>query len=115
MPRATKGSARPREKRRLRRETKGYFQSRSKQTRTMLSAVTRAGIYARRDRHRVKREYRSLWITRITAACRQRGISYSRFISGLTRAAVALNRKMISELAIADPPAFDKLVAIATA
>jgi large subunit ribosomal protein L20 len=76
----------------------------------MKAAVSRAGQYAFRDRRARKREFRSLWITRITAACRLRGISYSRFINGLKLASVGLNRKMLSELAIADEAAFDKIV-----
>ena len=65
------------------------------------------------DRRARKREFRALWITRVTAACRMRGISYSRFINGLRNAAVALDRKMLSEIAISDPVCFDKLVDIA--
>jgi large subunit ribosomal protein L20 len=80
----------------------------------MLPAVMRAGTYAFRDRHAKKREYRALWITRITAACRARGVSYSRFIDGLKKAAIALDRKMLSELAIHDEACFDKLVAMAS-
>lgn len=113
MPRATSGAARARRKRRLRTATKGYFLSRSKQTRTMIPAVMRAGQTAYRDRRRKKREFRSLWIIRLTAACRARGISYSRFMAGLRAASVALNRKMLSEIAIADEAAFDKIVALA--
>lgn len=115
MPRATSGAATALRKRRLRKATKGYFLSRSKQHRTMIHAVMRAGVSAYRDRRRKKREFRSLWVIRITAACRARGISYSVFMGGLTRACVALNRKMLSELAIADEAAFDKIVAMATA
>jgi len=112
MPRARKGAARARQKRRLRTAAKGYRASRSKLTRTMMPAVTRAGVYAYRDRRNRKRDFRALWITRITAACRARGVSYSRFMFGLKQASVALNRKMLSELAIADEAAFDKVVAM---
>ena len=115
MPRATAGSATARRRRRLRNAAKGYFLSRSKQRRTMINAVTRAGVTAYRDRRRKKREFRSLWVTRLTAACRARGISYSRFMDGLRKACIGLNRKMLSELAIADEAAFDKIVAIAMA
>ena len=80
-----------------------------------MDAVTRAGQYAYRDRRNRKRDFRGLWITRITAACRSRGISYSRFINGLKKSSVALNRKMLSELAIADATAFDKIVGLAQA
>jgi len=113
MPRATSGAARARRKRRLREDTKGYRGARSKQTRTMLDAVTRAGQYAYRDRRNRKRDFRALWITRIAAACRTREISYSRLIDGLKRSSIALNRKMLSELAIADGAAFDKIVELA--
>ncbi len=112
MPRATYGAARARRKRRLRAATKGYRAARSKLTRTMMNAVTRAGTYAFRDRRARKRDFRSLWVTRLTAACRERGISYSRLIAGLKHASVALNRKMLSELAIHDAAAFDKVVAM---
>jgi large subunit ribosomal protein L20 len=115
MPRATSGAARARRKRRYRTETKGYRGARSKQTRTMKRAITRAGQYAYRDRRNRKREFRALWITRITAACRARGVSYSQLMNGLKKSSVALNRKMLSELAIADEAAFDKVVALAVA
>lgn len=112
MPRATSGAARARKKRRMRAATKGYFLSRSKQTRTMIPAILRAGASAYRDRRRKKREFRSLWVIRITAACRARGVSYSQFMGGLRTASIALNRKMLSEIAIADEAAFDKIVAM---
>jgi large subunit ribosomal protein L20 len=113
MPRATKGSARNRQKRRVRAQAKGYFLGRSKLYRTMVPAIMRGERFAFRDRRARKREFRALWITRITAACRLRGIGYSRFINGLRNAAVALDRKMLSEIAIADPACFDKLVELA--
>jgi len=113
MPRATAGSARAKRKRNLRKAAKGYWGARSLQTRTMIPSVLRAGQHAYIDRRRRKRDFRALWITRITAACRMRGISYSRFMNGMRLSCVALNRKMLSELAIHDGPAFDKLVAMA--
>ncbi|NLX12308.1 MAG: 50S ribosomal protein L20 [Phycisphaerales bacterium] len=113
MPRATSGAARAAKKRRTRNQTSGYFGARSKQYRTSKSAITRAGVFAYTSRRLRKRDYRALWITRITAACRMRGISYSRFMNGLKQATVGLNRKMLSELAIHDPVAFDKIVALA--
>lgn len=115
MPRATSGAARNKSKARYRKSTKGYFLSRSKQYHTMIHAVTRAGVFAYRDRRARKRDFRSLWIIRITAACRARGISYSRFMDGLRKKSIGLNRKMLSELAIQDEVAFDKIVALATA
>ena len=80
----------------------------------MIIAVMRAGVSAYRDRRRKKREFRSLWITRITAACRAHGTSYSRFMAGLRTASIGLNRKMLSELAIADEVAFEKVLALAS-
>ncbi len=113
MPRARTGAARHRRKHRLLREARGFRGGRSKLYRTAVTAVTRAGVSAYRDRKRRKREFRSLWITRISAACKMRDIAYSRFIFGLNEAQVIINRKMLSELAIDDPAAFDKLVEIA--
>jgi len=113
MPRARAGSARHRRKVRLFREAKGYRGARSKLYRTAKEAVTRAGTFAYRDRRRRKRDFRALWITRITAACQMREIAYSRFIFGLKEGKIVLNRKMLSELAINDPNAFDALVEIA--
>jgi len=75
--------------------------------------VVRRGVYAFRDRRRRKREFRVLWVTRLTAACRMRDISYSRFIFGLQAAGIELNRKMLSEIAILAPQDFDAIVALA--
>jgi len=72
-------------------------------------AVRRAEVYARRDRRQRKRDFRSLWITRLSAACKQRGIRYSEFVNGCKKAHIALNRKMLSEMAIADPQGFDAI------
>ncbi len=113
MPRAKSGAARHRRKVRLFRAAKGYRGARSKLYRTAKEAVMRAGAAAYRDRRRRKRDLRSLWIVRITAACRSRDISYSRFVFGLRESAVIVNRKMLSELAIHDPAAFDALVELA--
>ena len=113
MPRARTGSARHRRKVRLFRAAKGYRGAPSKLYRTAKEAVTRAGVFAYRDRRRRKRDFRALWITRITAACRQHDIAYSRFVFGLRDAKVTINRKMLSELAINDPGAFTAIVDIA--
>jgi len=110
MPRVRKGAARHRKHKRALKAAKGYRGASSRRYRTALQAVFRAGVMATRDRKRRKRDFRRLWITRITAACRQRGIRYSQFIHGLLVAQIALNRKMLSEIAIADPPAFDALM-----
>ena len=92
---------------------KGYFGSKHTLYKTAHEQVMRSLAYAYRDRKARKRDFRKLWITRINAACRQNDISYSKFINGLTKAGVAINRKMLSELAIADPKAFTKLVEVA--
>ena len=113
MPRARSGAARHRKKVRLFRQTKGYRGPRRNRWRLAKEAVLRAGANAYRDRRRRKREFRSLWITRLSAACQARGIQYSRFIFGLRVANVLLDRKMLSELAIHDPAAFDVIVDLA--
>ncbi len=113
MPRARSGAARHRKKVRLFRQTKGYRGPRRNRWRLAKEAVLRAGANAYRDRRRRKREFRSLWITRLSAACQSRGIQYSRLIYGLRIANVILDRKMLSELAIHDPAAFDVLVDLA--
>jgi large subunit ribosomal protein L20 len=104
------GSATRKRRKRVLKAAKGYWGSRSKLFRVAKEFVIKAGRYAFRDRRAKKRDFRALWIIRITAACQSRGMQYSRFIAGLKRANVYLNRKMLSEVAIADPPAFDKLV-----
>jgi large subunit ribosomal protein L20 len=114
MPRARKGAARRQAKKRWFEKAKGNRGARRTQWRRVKEAVTRAGVYQYEHRRLVKRDYRQLWITRINAACRQRGLRYSAFISGLTQANIILNRKMLSEIAIHDPAAFDKLVEIAS-
>lgn len=113
MPRVKAGAARHRRKVRLLRKAKGYYGPRSKQYRLAKEAVMRAQAHAFRDRRRRKREFRSLWVTRLTAACQMRGIAYSRFIFGLREADMIINRKMLSEIAICDPESFDAIVEIA--
>ncbi len=115
MPRARKGAARTQARRRLLREARGYFGTKSRLKQQAKVALMRAGRFAWRDRRARRREYRSLWITRITAACRMRGMRYSVFINGLSRACILLNRKMLSQIAIEDPTTFDTLVATARA
>jgi large subunit ribosomal protein L20 len=92
---------------------KGYVLGRSRLYRPARETVVRAGVYAYRDRRDRKRDFRRLWITRLSAACRMRGITYSQFMHGLKGANVELDRKTLSELAIADPAAFDQVVAVA--
>lgn len=114
MPRARKGAARRQAKKRWFEAAKGNRGARRNQWRKVKTAVVRAGVYATRDRKLIKRDYRALWITRISAACEMRGTKYSRFIAGLKAANIDLNRKMLSEIAIHDPAAFDALVEQAT-
>lgn len=111
MPRARKGAARRQSKNRWFKDAKGFRGTRSSNWRRIREAVTRAGVYAFRDRRTRKRDFRALWITRITAACKMRGTRYSLFVAGLKEANINLNRKMLSEIAIHDPAAFDALVA----
>ncbi len=92
---------------------KGYRGGRSKLYRTAANAVDKALQYAYRDRRTRKRDFRRLWIARINAAARLNDVSYSRFISGLKRAGVELDRKILAELAVSDPEAFSQLTAIA--
>ncbi len=110
MPRTRKGAARRQSKVRWFKQAKGNRGNRSKNWRTVKQTVIRSGVYATRDRRLVKRDYRQLWITRISAACQMRDINYSRFISGLKKVSITLNRKMLSEIAIADPETFDQIV-----
>ena len=115
MPRVRTGSARRKKHKRVLKAAKGYFSSASRRYRIALERTFKAGVYATRDRRNRKRDFRRLWITRITGACSQRGVKYSQFMHGLSEAGVLLNRKMLSEVAIADPAAFDALVETAKA
>ena len=89
---------------------KGYFGAKSKHFKMAKQAVMKSGNYAYIGRRQKKRNFRSLWITRISAACRMRGINYSSFMNGLKKANISLNRKMLSEIAISDEKAFTALV-----
>ena len=108
--RTTKGSARNRAKNRLYRKTKGYVGGRGTLLRTAKETLIRAEAYAFRDRRVRKREFRKLWIVRINAASRERGLRYGELINGLKKAQIELDRKMLSEMAIHDPAAFDAVV-----
>jgi large subunit ribosomal protein L20 len=110
MPRVRKGAARRKKHRKVLRAARGFHGRTSRQYRLAVQATFRAGVFATRDRKTRKRQFRRLWVTRIAAACKQRGIQYSRFIHALAEAGIALNRKMLSEIAVADPPAFDAIV-----
>lgn len=92
---------------------KGYFGSKHRLYKSAKEQLMHSGQYAFRDRKQKKRDFRKLWITRINAACRMNEISYSRFIEGLNKAGVEVNRKMLSEIAINDPKAFTELVKVA--
>ncbi|MCH7988977.1 MAG: 50S ribosomal protein L20 [Planctomycetes bacterium] len=109
------GKARHRAKKRLFKEARGNVGGRSKLLRTVKETIIRSRAYAYRDRKNRKRDFRALWITRITAACREREISYSVFIYGLKEAEIELNRKTLSELAIHEPVIFDEIVEAAKA
>jgi large subunit ribosomal protein L20 len=99
----------------MRKLTKGFRLSRHNLYRQAAVAIIRARMYAYRDRRVRRREFRKLWIVRINAACRMRGLRYSQFIAGLQRAGVALDRKTLANLAIHDPDAFTKIVELARA
>ena len=110
MVRVTYGAPRRQKKVRWFKQAKGYRGGRSKLWRTVRESVVRAWAYSYRDRRQKKRQFRRLWIVRINAAARMRGMTYSQFIAGLKGAGIELNRKQLSELAIHDPAAFDTLV-----
>ncbi len=108
--RTTKGAARAKAKRRLFKRAKGYRGGRRNMIRTVKETLIRSGVFAFRDRRVRKREFRRLWITRISAACRMRGMRYSEFMHGLKKANIELDRKSLSEIAISDPTGFDTIV-----
>jgi large subunit ribosomal protein L20 len=113
MPRATHRVATRRRKKKILKEAKGFYGGRSKLIRTAKEAVARARIYAYRDRRTKKRDLRGLWISRINAAARLSGLTYGTFINGLKKAGVVLDRKILSEIAVKDLKAFEKLAEIA--
>lgn len=108
--RTKRGWSTNRAKKRLFKRAKGYVGGRRKLLRTVKETLLRAGAFAYRDRRMRKRDFRSLWIVRVNAAVRQRGMRYSEFIGGLKKAGIELDRKALSEMAIHDPPAFDEIV-----
>ena len=109
--RTTVGVARKRKNNRIFKKAKGYTGGRRRLLRSVKETLVRAETFAFRDRRARKREFRKLWIIRINAACRERGLRYSEFINGLNKAKIELDRKSLSELAIADAAAFDAIVA----
>ena len=94
-------------------DASGYFGSKHRLFKTAKEQLLHSGVYSYRDRRQKKRDFRKLWITRINAACRENNISYSKFINGLNKAGLTVNRKMLSELAIDNPKSFSDLVVIA--
>lgn len=110
MPRVTNSPASRRRRKKILKRAKGYRGGRSKLLRTANNAVDRALQYAYRDRRQKKRNFRALWIARINAATRQHGLTYSRFMAGLKREGIDLNRKVLAHLAITDANAFAALV-----
>ena len=115
MPRVRIGSARKQRHKRLLARAKGFVGGRSKLYKTAHETLLKAGNHRFSDRRMKKREYRALWITRVSAAAESRGLRYSQFINGLLKAKIELNRKSLSEIAIADPAAFDQIAAKAKA
>lgn len=113
MARVKNGAVTKARHKKVLKQAKGYFGSKHRLYKTAKEQLMHSGQYAYRDRKQRKRDFRKLWITRINAACRQNDISYSRFIEGLTKAGVEINRKMLSEIAISNPEEFAKLVQVA--
>ena len=113
MARVKNGAVTKARHKKVLKQAKGYFGSKHRLYKSAKEQLMHSGQYAFRDRKKKKREFRKLWITRINAACRENGISYSRFIEGLNKAGVLVNRKMLSEIAINDPKAFTELVEVA--
>ncbi len=115
MPRAKGGSKTRQRRKKVLKKAKGYVGGRSRLYRPAAETVLRAGAFAYRDRRQKKRRARALWIVRINAACHQAGLSYSRFMAGLKKAGVLLDRKVLAELAVVDPAGFAKLAETAKA
>lgn len=115
MPRVKRGFKARRRRNKVLKAAKGYRGGLSKQFRTASVAVDRAGMYAYRDRRNRKREFRKLWIVRINAAARENGLSYSRLISGLQKAGISLDRKILADMAVRDPAAFSQLASMVQA
>jgi len=110
MPRVKRGVVAHARHKKVLEKAKGYRGARSKVLRVAKQAVTKAGQYAYRDRRQRKRQFRALWIARINAGARENGMSYSVFMNGLKKAAIEIDRKVLSDIAIFDKPAFTALV-----
>ncbi len=115
MPRVKGGTISRARHKKVLKQTKGYFGSKHRLYKTANEQLMNSLAYAYRDRRQKKRDFRKLWITRINAACRMNDISYSKFINGLTKAGVEVNRKMLAEIAIDSPESFTELVNVAKA
>ena len=112
MAKAKHSVATRRRKKRVLKKAKGFFADRSKQYQQASRALMHALKYAYRDRRNKKREFRALWIARINAACRECGLTYSVFMNGLKKSKVALDRKILADLAVKDSAAFKKIIAL---
>jgi large subunit ribosomal protein L20 len=110
MSRAVDGSKRKEHRKKILKQAKGFWGRRHSNYKTAKDAVTKALFYAYRDRRDRKGDFRKLWIIRINAACREEGLSYSRFIAGLNKAGIIINRKALAHLAVQDVPAFKAVV-----
>ena len=110
MPRVKRGVVARQRHKKILKQAKGYYGARSRVFRVAKQAVTKAAQYAYRDRRQRKRQFRALWITRINAACRQFDLSYSKFLKGLSDKEIALDRKILSEIASNDIATFEKIL-----
>ena len=110
MPHVKRGVVAHRRHKKILKQAKGYYGARSRIFRVAKQAVTKAGQYAYRDRRQRKRQFRALWITRINAQSRANGLSYSRFINGLKKAEIGLDRRVLADLAVRDKPGFAAIV-----
>ncbi len=111
MPRVKRGMMTHKRHKKVLETTKGYWGGKRNLFKTANEQFMKSGNYAYRDRRNKKREFRALWITRISAACRAEGMQYCRFIEGLTKAGITLDRKVMAEMAVSDPMSFTQLVA----
>jgi|SRR5579871_5377691 len=114
MPRVKRGTMTNKRHKKVLESASGYWGGKSRLFKTAHEQWMKSGNYAYRDRRNKKRAFRALWIVRISAACRAQGLSYSRFIEGLTKAGITLDRKILASLAVSDPDTFTQLVACAT-
>lgn len=113
MVRVKRGVAKRKRKKKIIKRAKGYLGARHKTYRAAKQALLKAGVYAYRDRKVKKREFRKLWIQRINAACRQHNLTYGKFINGLKKAKIELDRKILAELTVNHPKTFEKIVELA--